>query len=83
MNKIRVNILLINFIILSMLPVFIQVSSYIGYVILSALILQGVKTVIDFCLGFPMQISYSGYIDNTEENSTARIIGLLLLSMTP
>ena len=54
-----------------------NVNSIVSFFVLSALIVQGVKTVLDFSLGLPMTVGYSNTLDNNPNNKLGRLILLI------
>ncbi len=54
------------------------VANYFGFLILSALILQGIKAIVDFLLGLPMCVGYSKILEKNEHNEFGRLILLFL-----
>ena len=56
----------------------IKINNIVYYTILSAGVIQGVKTILDYFLGFPMQVGYSGSYPKTKGNEDLRVMLLIL-----
>ena len=63
------------FIILSF---YLNIENYFHYVILCALIYQGVKCIFDLFLGFTVSVGYSGPLKNTDKNEIPRVVAFVV-----
>ena len=78
-NTMTRNIILIVIVILAaLLTFFVTINDYKQYVIMSLLVLVGIKGIIDFMLGLPMRVGFSGSMPNTKDHERSRLMLLIL-----
>lgn len=77
-NYIRLLGLIIVLLLLIALGVLKDIQSYFNYMLLVALFMQGVKSIIDYILEFPMKVGFSKVLEKNDENEIGRFILLCL-----
>lgn len=78
MKYVRVSALIFVVFLLIIVCIWKEVSNYFNFVILSALILQGVKAVADFALCLPMRVGYSKALEKNKKNEIGRLLLLFV-----